>query len=279
MNLRQIAGGLLSISGATAIRALRCGFGDALDRGRQSLALIDPFGPSAADISEIPVIGIEQIVPEPTDLLVDGRYATFDGSLPLSELISLLLIAKQFTPAALMEIGTYFGSTTRNLAMNLPAARIHTLDLPPEYSISSSDQNPNQLGSLGSLEKDDFHLIRGRELGKAFVGQPEEARIIQHLGDSATYPMATISDPITFFFIDGSHTYEYARNDTLRCIEIARSQSVLLWHDVNFLHAGVVQWIMEMRAAGVNVQRIGETSLGYLQFSPGEAPIARLISQ
>jgi hypothetical protein len=276
MNWRALKGGILSINGATMIRAARCGVSDALDRGRQALAVIDPFGEPDADVSGIPEIELRQIVPDAGEVLVDGQFATVDGALAPFELIPLLVIVKHFNPRAVLEIGTYFGSTTRNLALNLPEARIHTVDLPPDFASGKSEAKAVSAKDAQELQKDDFHLISGRRLGAAFAQKPEAARIVQHLGDTAAYDFSVITDPITFFFVDGSHTRDYARSDTLRCMEMAKSPSVMLWHDVNPSHSDVVQWMMEMRNAGLDVQRIRGTSLCYLTFSPGDASIARL---
>ena len=54
-------------------------------------------------------------------------------------------------PEVVLEIGTYNGATTRLIALNLPRAKIHTLDLPPDISSEELHQS--------KLPKDDFHLI------------------------------------------------------------------------------------------------------------------------
>jgi len=83
--------------------------------------------------------------------------------------------------------------------------------------------------SIEAPHKDDLHLIRARQLGEAFRGQPEAARIVQHLG---TRPRTILGDrePLSLFFIDGSHTYEYAKSDTLVSWDRHRAVAVSL-HD------------------------------------------------
>jgi len=271
--------GLLSINGGIAIRAIRYGLTDAMDRARQTFLLVDPFGAPSADVSCIPEIDLTQIVTNPPDVLVDSRYATIPGGLGPVELVPLLAIAKHHNPRGVLEIGTFFGSTARNLALNLPDARIHTTDLPPDFAAQTPGRATESTEPGQQLRKDDFHLIEGRRLGAAFANKPEADRIVQHLGDSAVYDFSRIPDAITFFYVDGSHTYEYARSDTVRCMEIAKVPSVLMWHDVNASHPGVVRWIMEMRARGLDVRRIRGTALAYLSFSPEDAAVKRLMSR
>src|SRR2546430_16723031 len=56
-------------------------------------------------------------------------------------------------PRAVLEIGTYFGSTTYNLAVNLPDAIIHTADLPPDFSRSEE----RRVGKEGRSRWSPYH--------------------------------------------------------------------------------------------------------------------------
>lgn len=276
MNSRhaQIVGkAICGANAATALRLVRYGPKDALRRAVKAYSIINPLqGRSASSsrklLQSIPEVPLDDIVPSPEPILVDGRYAEAEGCMPLHELVRLLAIAKHANPAGVLEIGTYFGSTTLNLALNLPGSKIHTADLPPEYA-----------GEAGELPKDDFHLIRSRRVGAAFLGTPQATMITQHFGDTAEYDFGKITDPLDFFFIDGSHTYAYARSDTLRCAEVARSVSTFIWHDCDESHPGVVRWISEMRSAGLPVVRITGTSAAYMKTSVEVLETFRAVGQ
>lgn len=167
-----------------------------------------------------------------------------DGSMPLHDLIPILRMVSRLKPKEILEIGTYFGTTTAHLAANAPDAIIHTLDLPPGD------------GAGSGLEKSDGHLIARREVGKAFSAVPG-AKIIQHLCDSATWDYAPVKN-VTFCIIDGSHTYEYVRNDTLACLTHCSRPLTLVWHDYDDSHPGVKQFLDEfhppiMHIPGTNV--------------------------
>jgi hypothetical protein len=158
-----------------------------------------------------------------------------DGMLPDNQAIELLRLLREANPSVVLEIGTFFGHTTRRMAEELPAATIHTIDLPLDYSIKRD--------AVG-LMKDDYHLIRRRVPGREFLGQSCASRIVQHFGDTATWDFQQAVGA-TFFFIDGSHTYDYCKNDSEKCFSLCGGRGTFVWHD--FDHPGVYQLISEWR--------------------------------
>ncbi len=177
-----------------------------------------------------------------------------DGRLPVHDALALLSLLAAEAPAEALEIGTYMGHTTKAMAQNLPAAIIHTVDLPPDFS-ESNNSDPK-------LPKDDFHLIERRVVGREFKGQPVERRIKQHFGDTAKINFQEFGRP-TFFFIDGSHTYEYCKQDSEKCFALCGGRGVFLWHDCDGGHPGVIKFVLEWKAAGRDIHRISGTSLAY----------------
>jgi hypothetical protein len=67
----------------------------------------------------------------------------------------------------------------------------------------------------------------------------------------------------TFFFIDGSHTYEYCKNDSEKCFALCDGKGVFLWHDCDEAHPGVVRFVMEWRQMGRDIRRISGTPIAY----------------
>jgi hypothetical protein len=177
-----------------------------------------------------------------------------DGILPMQDAIALLSIMAKERPALVLEIGTFMGHTTKAMAENMPTATIHTVDLPTDFSAEKDVQQ--------NLPKDDFHLIKRRIVGREFKDTPVGQRIVQHFGDTAEFDFRTVGRP-SFFFIDGSHTYEYCKNDSERCLAIAPKRSTFLWHDCDVDHPGVGRLVSEWRRAGRNVVRIDCTALAY----------------
>lgn len=209
---------------------------------------------AAIGVQEIPEIGLSEILGDrkPCIKLTVMRYE--DGMLPSDQAMALLAILVAEQPLSVLEIGTFMGHTTRQMAENLEHSEIHTVDLPPNFS--STAQPP------GAIPKDDFHLIEKRVVGREYKDRPCSARITQHFADTASWDFQGIGIP-AFFFIDGSHTYEYCKNDSDKCFELAKGKGVFLWHDCDSRHPGVVKCISEWRLKGRDVRRIYGTPLAY----------------
>ncbi len=177
-----------------------------------------------------------------------------DGMLPSDQALVLLSILVAEAPSQVLEIGTYMGHTTRLMAENLPHAVIHTVDLPESFTAENDPES--------RLPKDDYHLIARRTVGREFRGQECAARIRQHFADTASWDFQGVGEP-TFFFIDGSHTYEYCRSDSERCLKLCGGNGVFLWHDCDAIHPGVIRFLAEWRALGRDVRRITGTPIAY----------------
>jgi predicted O-methyltransferase YrrM len=277
-----VARAALAANLAFIIRGVRFGLGDAVTRLASSYRLMDPFVPRQDEIRRkeaeadrlaskalyrsIETVHVNRLVSRSPRITVDCRFVEEDGSLPVHELVPLLMILRDEDPRSVLEIGTFFGSTTANLALNVPEATVSTVDLPQGLA-------EEQLAA-GELQKDDFHLINRRRVGHAYRGVDSIDNIIQHFGDTATWDFSLAGPETSFFFIDGSHTYEYVKNDTVECLSLAERESVILWHDVDPGHPGVVRWLGEMIAAGFPIKRVEGTNLGYLKFDPEKLPTA-----
>lgn len=206
--------------------------------------------PEHGDLGHIPKASLQEFLRGRPTVLVDGLYSpsSVDGSLPWCDVTALLSIAVERAPRTVIEIGTLHGHTTRLLAINLPDSQVYTVDLP-------ENADPYTTG----MEKDDFHLIRGRRLGEQFRSDPSIGNITQLLGDTATmtFPKAE------FVYIDGSHTYEYVKNDTAKALDESEAKT-LVWHDCDGSHTGVTRWLREMVDRGYPVRRVANTNLAVL---------------
>lgn len=270
----RLAKDVLSLSLASVIRTALGG----VKQGRQSLEdtyrAVAPFAPlqhgkCAKMLERVPEVPLNSLGPIPEQLTLDLRFVDVDGATPYRDLVAILTLAKNQNPQAALEFGTYFGSTTANLALNLPDARIHTLDL-PEDSVEAS-------ALVEGKPVDDEHLIKGRQLGKAFRGTPLANKITQHQGDTATYDYSVIQEPVTFFLVDGSHTYEYARSDTMRSFALAKGPCSFLWHDCDMYHPGVITWLVEMIEAGLPVVRVKDTSLACMKMDAQDPRVQKML--
>ena len=209
---------------------------------------------SAHHAIEIPVVELGDILGDRKPLIRLSVMRYDDGMLRSEQAMVLLSILVAESPAEVLEIGTFMGHTTRQMAENLETARIHTVDLPEDFSVD--------LDPVRDIPKDDFHLIARRSVGRMFKGTPFAERIQQHFGDTATWDFREAGHP-TFFFIDGAHTYEYCKRDSEKCLELCGGRGVFLWHDCDDAHPGVLKFIDEWRRLGRDIRLIAGTPLAY----------------
>jgi hypothetical protein len=195
----------------------------------------------------IPEIALEAVVNNKAIEIYPFPYE--DGQLPDYEARILMAILRAHQPKAVLEIGTFFGHTTLRMAKTLPTATIHTIDLPPNSSL---------------VDKTDHHLINRRKVGREFRNRPECSRIVQYLADTATFDFIQIKEPRpTFFFIDGSHSYEYCKNDSEKCYALCNGHGTFVWHDADMNHPEVLKFLEEWYANGRDIRIIAGTRLAY----------------
>jgi hypothetical protein len=258
----KIGKGLLAANMAAVLRVAFHGSNTLPQRLNRAYRSIDPFDSGDPDcpagigyFHQIPEIQLHEVVDKFESVTLDGGYRFVDGALPWVDLVALLTVARARKPRTMLEIGTYFGYSTRSLALSLPDSVIHTIDLPVAFD-AGEDKGP--------LPKDDFHLIKDRCVGKAFASDPSISNIVQHYGDTASWDFVLAGDA-ALFFIDGSHTYEYARNDTEKCLAVCKDRhATILWHDCNSGHPGVVRYLAELVQVGFPVKRISYTNMAIL---------------
>ena len=183
------------------------------------------------------------------DLPIILRYYTFvSGSLTPWERVVLSGLVKRLEPKTCLEIGTFDGRTTWNIAANAPEdSVIYTFDLPQEH-LEKTELSIDEL---------DRPYIDKQESGLQFKGSEYETKIKQLFGDSATFDFSPYHEEMDFIFIDGSHSYEYVKNDSEVALKLRRSEeSLLLWHDYNRPKEwpGLIQGIDEMYKVGGSLQ-------------------------
>jgi len=168
-----------------------------------------------------------------------------------SDLVSLGLITRLIQPKRIFEIGTYRGYTALQFAANAPDAEVFTLDLPPDANTDLP---------LTVMDK----LLSNVEKGETLKGRKDADKIHRLLGDSASFDFSAYAKSIDLFFIDGAHTYEYVRNDTLKALECCHEGSVITWHDYGRRGVnGVTRWLNEFARSHFPVYRVPNGSLAF----------------
>jgi predicted O-methyltransferase YrrM len=144
-------------------------------------------------------------------------------SVTLFELSCILMAVRSVKARRVLEIGTFDGNTTLNLASNLPpGGEVTTIDLPLEA--------PPELEL--AIERPHERNITDRSvLGEQFKGRQCPATIRQVLGDSAKLDFAALGKGFDLAFIDGCHAYNYVKSDTENVLSVMRPGGIILWHD------------------------------------------------
>ena len=207
----------------------------------------------------VPEISMGELLGGEISLKLAELDAT-EGNVAEIELLVIAALVRQAEPHLCFEIGTFDGRTTLNMALNLPTdGRVFTLDLPG-----------NDKGStLLPLDHAEVKYVDKPVPGARFAGHELAGQITQLYGDSASYDFSRFLDSVDFMFVDGSHSYDYAKTDSLTALEMVRSGGIILWHDYDTPYwPGVTRALNELHAshpAFSGLRRIRNTSLCILK--------------
>ena len=141
------------------------------------------------------------------------------------EITTLCAVARHVRASRVLEIGTFNGNTTLNLALNLPEAEIVTVDLPPDWDNTLAIDVP-----------DLYENVTDRAaIGVQFREHPARARIRQVFGDSAKLDFGSLGGKFDFIFIDGNHHFDYVVSDTNKALDVLAPGGVIAWHDYGMM--------------------------------------------
>jgi len=191
---------------------------------------------------------VDQILPFTGDLrlqhLPNGyNWFTMGGPFAM-DLVSLCILCRALDARTIFEIGTFHGYSTLHLAMNsAPETRIYTLDLGEEKADVSLDVT--DVDQLAIEERND---------ACCFAGTEAEKKITRLFGDSARFDFSPYAGKIDLFFIDGAHSYDYVKSDTLNALHSCHPGSAIAWHDYGRPQFGVTRFLAELaREMEINV--------------------------
>ncbi len=177
-----------------------------------------------------------------------------DGNVNLAELAILAQAAAAARPGTIIvEIGTFDGRTTMNLAVNAQVPVI-TLDLPSEHIA---------LHELAAGERQYVDKPRPGERirAAAWPWSASARRIAQLYGDSATFDWSEHDGKAGLVFVDGSHAYEYVRKDSETALRLVAAGGMVMWHDYGAWE-GVTRALEELEASRkLGLRHIGGTRL------------------
>lgn len=180
------------------------------------------------------------------------NFLPIDGNVCLDELIFISALSRKIQPRVVVEIGTFDGNTTLQLALNTPSdSRIFTLDLP--------------VGAEGGAQndpKDEKFIASSRRVYRRFLGSEVEHKIIQCYGNSLTYDFAEFArnGKPQLIFIDAGHSYECVRNDSEKALAILDRGGIIVWQDYGAVWEDVFRYLVEL-SRELSMVHIAGTSL------------------
>jgi Methyltransferase domain len=194
--------------------------------------------------------------------VVDGLFAqahSHGGDVEAQRLGELAVLAQAAAAATpgneVIEIGTFDGRTTLNLSLNAPSGSpVFTLDLPPDQATEFQ------------LAAGERHFVDKPVPGERFRAcdpqwREHAGRIVQLLGDSATFDWSAHLGKAGLVFVDGSHAYDYTVKDSETAFRLVARGGTVLWHDYG-VWDGVTRALEQLEAERkLGLRHIRGTSL------------------
>lgn len=182
-------------------------------------------------------VSLGEVIPQPKVVL--ENFSTRNGNVSPYELMVLASIASSRQARRVLEIGTFDGNTTLQLALNTPEdAVVHTIDLPGEGAETAKPVLDSDVQFIHDTQKQQ----------RKYKGSRVESKVIQHFGDSTCYDFQNFcshGNP-ELIFIDGGHSFECVQSDTFRALDILSDTGCLLWHDYTPLFGGVFHFLTQL---------------------------------
>jgi predicted O-methyltransferase YrrM len=166
----------------------------------------------------LPTVDLLELFPS-FDETVEPYACLEGGSLPV-DLALLKAFARKYDACRYLEIGSWRGESAANVAS--VAAEC--------YSISLSEAEMREAGFGDSF------IATSDVFSKTLPN-------VTHIGhDSRSFDFGTLP-PMDLVFVDGDHSYEGVRSDTLNAFKVLRDQhSVIVWHDYARTTEREVHW-------------------------------------
>lgn len=161
------------------------------------------------------------------------------------EIFLICTLVKFFNCKNILEIGTFNGLTTLQLALNTDNdAKLFTVDLP-----DSEIQKTRTWHSFIT--------------GEFFKNHRVSHKITQLIGNSAEMDFSPYYDSMDFAFIDGAHTYDYVKSDTQNVLKCMKNGSIIVWHDFYYYgdDTDVGKYLKEMSETLKPLYNIKNTTL------------------
>lgn len=185
-------------------------------RRRHGTRYPDPYALYGA-APKIPVTALDRLFDgiEVRSIRIPRAGGTADDmTLPYAETAALAYVCRAVAPRRILEIGTYVGATALVMAENSPAtAEIVTVDVKPvEFYLRQTGQRTNASAD-------------------SYVASPLGSKVTQIVADSTAFDFSPFAGSFDLVFLDGNHSYDFARRDSDLALRMIHDRGVILWDD------------------------------------------------
>jgi len=198
-------------------------------RRRLAPHLAQIYGEGALARSRIPTIGMLDFIGKDHSAPIQLEdFIPGNMNVTVAEVAFLSLLVRAAAPRVILELGTYDGKTTFQLAANSPpGALVYTVDLP--------DSSATRMHESG-------------ERPRRYAASPHGAKVRQKLADTMSADFAALCDGHRpgLVFVDAGHRYANVKNDTEKSLAILEQDGLLVWHDYAYDCAGVFNYLNEL---------------------------------
>lgn len=188
-----------------------------------------------------------------------GMYPNHNPSY-LKDIAVLCYLPKLIKAERIFEIGTHKGYSAFHFAMNSDAnTQIFSLDLPRDFDILSLKTTIIDRAII----KDHKNIAESKNY--YFSETKYESKIKLLFGDSSQFDYDEYLDNIDLFFIDGAHSYDYVKSDTINALKCVRKGGIICWHDYGRWGVnGVSKWLHELSEKNNNIYSIPGSSIAWM---------------
>jgi len=212
-------------------------------RRRLAPHLAQIYGERALARSGIPTVGIRDFLGKDCSAPIQlDDFIPDHMNVTVTELVCLSLLARAAAPLVILELGTYDGNTTLQLAANSGAeAVVYTVDLP--------DSPPTRRHESG-------------ERPRRYAVSPYRAKVRQKLADTMSADFAALCDGHKpgFVFVDAGFFFFNVTKTTEKSLAILERDGLMVWHDYAHSCAGVFNYLNEL-SERLPLMHLRDTSL------------------
>lgn len=163
------------------------------------------------------------------------------GNISIEEVCKICLIVKYLKPSKILEIGTYNGMTTLQMALNAPKdSTIFTLNLPENTEANFKLLNIDYY--VSNYLRKHFNT----EIGSYFKDR-QDVNIVQLYGDSSLFDFDKLGCKFDLIFIDAGHDYSNVKCDTENAFRLINNNGIIMWHNYfDILCPDVTKYLREI---------------------------------